>query len=66
MQSIDMALDGMAGIEEPRPSVFVLDSETGRLSTRGSPSEWPDFPDADDVEAQLERGDSRRRRGSGP
>jgi peroxiredoxin len=50
--SIDMALDGMAGIEEPRPSVFVLDSDR-TIEYAWVAQEWPDFPDYDDVEAQL-------------
>ncbi|MFB6173986.1 MAG: redoxin domain-containing protein [Halobacteriales archaeon] len=45
-------LDGMAGIAEPRPSVFVLDAdrvvEHAWVSTR-----WPEFPDYDAVEAAI-------------
>ncbi|MDS0220106.1 redoxin domain-containing protein [Haloarcula sp. S1AR25-5A] len=50
--SIDMDLDGMAGIEEPRPSVFVLDSDR-TVEYAWVAQEWPDFPDYDEVEAQL-------------
>jgi peroxiredoxin len=46
-------LDGMAGIEEPRPAVFVLDDdrtiETGWVAT-----EWPEFPPYDEIEAAIE------------
>jgi len=49
---IDMALDGMAGVAEPRPAIFVLDSDrTVEYAWVGE--EWPDFPDYDEVEAQL-------------
>ena len=50
--NIDMALDGMTGIKEPRPSVFVLDSDR-TIEYAWVAQEWPDFPDYDDVEAQL-------------
>ncbi|WP_336358611.1 redoxin domain-containing protein [Haloarcula sp. CGMCC 1.6347] len=49
---IDMDLDGMAGIEEPRPSVFVLDSDR-TIEYAWVAQEWPDFPNYDEVEAQL-------------
>ena len=46
-------LDGMAGISEPRPAVFVIDSdraiETGWVAT-----EWPEFPPYEDIEAAIE------------
>ncbi|EMA49416.1 MULTISPECIES: redoxin domain-containing protein [Halococcus] len=46
-------LDGMAGITEPRPAVFVIDDErTVRYAWVAS--EWPDFPDYDDVEAAID------------
>ena len=49
---IGMELDGMAGLAEPRPAVFVLDSErTVEYAWVGE--EWPAFPDYDAVEAQL-------------
>lgn len=50
--SIDMDLDGMAGVEEPRPSVFVLDSDR-TIEYAWVAQEWPDFPDYDEVEAHL-------------
>ncbi|WP_336336322.1 redoxin domain-containing protein [Haloarcula brevis] len=49
---IAMDLDGMTGIEEPRPSVFVLDSDR-TVEYAWVAAEWPDFPDYDAVEAQL-------------
>ncbi len=42
-------LDGMEGIEEPRPAVFVLDDEM-RVEHTWVASEWPEFPDYDEVE----------------
>ncbi|MBX0322415.1 redoxin domain-containing protein [Halomicroarcula sp. F13] len=49
---IAMDLDGMAGLAEPRPAVFVLDSDrTVEYAWVGE--EWPAFPDYDAVEAQL-------------
>ncbi len=46
-------LDGMAGVTEPRPAVFVLESD---LTVRyaWAATQWPDFPDYDAVEAALE------------
>ncbi len=45
-------LDGMTGVEEPRPAVFVLDAdrtiETGWVAT-----EWPEFPPYDEIEAAI-------------
>jgi len=49
---IAMDLDGMAGVAEPRPAVFVLDSDrTVEYAWVGE--EWPAFPDYDAVEAEL-------------
>jgi peroxiredoxin len=50
---IDHALDGMTGISEPRPAVFLLESD---LTVRyaWAASEWPDFPDYDAIEAAIE------------
>ncbi|WP_254272701.1 redoxin domain-containing protein [Haloarcula marina] len=49
---IAMELDGMTGIAEPRPSVFVLDGDR-TVQYAWVADEWPDFPDYDTVEAQL-------------
>jgi peroxiredoxin len=46
-------MDGMTGIEEPRPAVFLLDSDR-RVAYAWVASEWPDFPDYDDVEDAIE------------
>ncbi|QPV64811.1 redoxin domain-containing protein [Halosimplex litoreum] len=46
-------LDGMAGVEEPRPAVFVLDGERV-VQYAWVADEWPDFPDYDDVEAAMD------------
>lgn len=45
-------LDGMTGISEPRPAVFLLDGERTVLYSWVA-SEWPEFPDYDEVEAEL-------------
>ena len=46
-------LDGMAGISEPRPAVFLLDTERV-VRYAWVAEEWPDFPDYDDLEAALD------------
>ncbi|WP_276273497.1 redoxin domain-containing protein [Haloarcula litorea] len=49
---IAMDLDGMTGLAEPRPAVFVLDGDrTVEYAWVGE--QWPSFPDYDAVEAQL-------------
>ncbi|WP_136689590.1 redoxin domain-containing protein [Halorhabdus amylolytica] len=45
-------LDGMAGIEEPRPAVFVLDGD-GVVDYAWVAGEWPEFPPYDEVEDAL-------------
>ncbi|QZP36632.1 redoxin domain-containing protein [Halobaculum magnesiiphilum] len=47
-------LDGMAGIREHRPAVFLLD-EDHVVEYAWVAAEWPDFPDYDEVETHLER-----------
>lgn len=51
---IDHELDGMAGVREPRPAVFLLDTD---LTVRYNwvASEWPEFPDYDELEAAVEQ-----------
>ena len=49
---IAMDLDGMEGVTEPRPAVFVLDSDR-TVEYAWVAGEWPEFPDYDAVEAQL-------------
>jgi len=46
-------LDGMAGISEPRPAVFLLD-EDRTIEYCWVAEEWPDFPDYDDIEDAIE------------
>jgi len=41
-------LDGMAGVSEPRPAVFLVDSER-TVQYAWVAEEWPDFPDYDEV-----------------
>ncbi|WP_318568031.1 redoxin domain-containing protein [Salinigranum marinum] len=46
-------LDGMTGVEEPRPAVFLLDGDR-TVTYAWVASEWPDFPDYDAVEDAIE------------
>ena len=46
-------LDGMAGISEPRPAVFLLDADR-TVEYAWVAEEWPDFPDYDAVEDAIE------------
>ena len=46
-------LDGMNGIEEPRPSVFLV-NEDRRVEYAWIAEEWPEFPPYDEIEAELE------------
>jgi peroxiredoxin len=45
-------LDGMAGISEPRPAVFLL-NEDRTLEYAWVAQEWPEFPDYDEIEDEL-------------
>jgi peroxiredoxin len=45
-------LDGMAGIAEPRPAVFVIEPD-GTVAYAWVAEEWPDFPPYDEVEAAV-------------
>jgi peroxiredoxin len=46
-------LDGMAGLVEARPAVFLVDGDhTVRYAWAAS--EWPEFPDYDAVEAAID------------
>ena len=46
-------LDGMAGIAEPRPAVFVIDED--RIITSGwVATEWPEFPPYDELEDAID------------
>lgn len=46
-------LDGMAGIAEPRPAVFLVDESLTAAYTWVA-EEWPEAPPFDDIEAELE------------
>lgn len=50
---IDHAIDGMTGISEPRPAVFLLEPD---LTVRyvWVASKWPEFPDYDAIEDAIE------------
>jgi len=50
---IENDLDGMAGVSEPRPAVFVLDGERV-VQYAWVAEEWPEFPDYDEVEDAIE------------
>jgi peroxiredoxin len=50
---IEHDLDGMAGVTEHRPAVFLLD-EDRTVEYAWVASEWPDFPDYDDIEAAIQ------------
>jgi peroxiredoxin len=50
---IENDLDGMAGVSEPRPAVFVLDGERV-VQYAWAAAEWPEFPDYDAVEDAIE------------
>ncbi|MUV60596.1 redoxin domain-containing protein [Halobacterium sp. CBA1126] len=45
-------LDGMAGVSEARPAVFLVAAD-GTVEYAWAAEEWPDFPDYDAVEAAL-------------
>ncbi|WP_121820177.1 redoxin domain-containing protein [Halostella salina] len=46
-------LDGMAGVTEPRPAVYLLDGDR-TVEYAWVADEWPAFPDYDEVEAAIE------------
>ena len=46
-------LDGMTGVAEPRPAVFVIDGDRTVREAWVS-TEWPEFPPYDDLEAAIE------------
>lgn len=47
-------LDGMTGVNEPRPAVFLLDEER-TIQYAWVAREWPEFPDYDEVEREISR-----------
>jgi peroxiredoxin len=46
-------LDGMTGITEPRPAMFVID-EDRTIQYAWVTEEWPDFPDYDELMDAIE------------
>lgn len=50
---IEHTLDGMAGIETPRPSLFLID-EDRTIQFAWVAEAWPEFPDYDALEDALE------------
>lgn len=46
-------LDGMAGVAEPRPAAFVIDTD-GTVAYAWVATEWPEFPDYDALEAAAQ------------
>jgi len=46
-------LDGMAGISEPRPAVFLMDEER-RIQYAWVAQKWPEFPDYDEIQDELD------------
>ena len=46
-------LDGMAGISEPRPAAFVVDTDR-TVQHAWVADEWPEFPDYDELEAAAD------------
>lgn len=53
LYGISHDLDGMAGIEEPRPAAFLID-ESGTIQYAWVGSEWPAFPDYEAIETAIE------------
>lgn len=45
-------LDGMHGVTEPRPAVFLLDADR-TVEYAWVAEQWPDFPPYDDIENEL-------------
>ncbi|KDE58267.1 AhpC/TSA family protein [Halostagnicola sp. A56] len=45
-------LDGMAGVSEPRPAFFAIDAD-GVVEASWVATEWPEFPEYDDIEETL-------------
>ncbi len=49
---VENDLDGMTGITEHRPAVFLIDDDR-TIQYAWVASEWPQFPDYDEVETHL-------------
>jgi len=46
-------LDGMPGVSEPRPSVFVIDDDR-TIRTGWVATDWPEFPPYDELENVID------------
>ncbi|WP_144905141.1 redoxin domain-containing protein [Halobellus captivus] len=51
---IENPLDGMAGVIEHRPAVFLLD-ESRTVQYAWAAAEWPEFPEYDEIEAAIDQ-----------
>ncbi|MFB6079702.1 MAG: redoxin domain-containing protein [Haloferacaceae archaeon] len=51
---IEHDLDGMTGIDEPRPATYVLEPDR-TVAYAWVASEWPEFPEYDELEAAVRR-----------
>jgi peroxiredoxin len=51
---VEHDLDGMAGVDEPRPAAFVLDADR-TVEYAWVATEWPEFPDYDELERHARR-----------
>lgn len=54
MYGVEHDLDGMEGVSEPRPAVFLVDPDF-TVEYNWVAEEWPEFPPYDEVEQELER-----------
>jgi peroxiredoxin len=52
LYGVENDLDGMAGVVEHRPAVFLVDGER-TVRYAWAASEWPAFPDYDGIEAAV-------------
>lgn len=52
LYGISHDLDGMAGIAEPRPAAFLID-DSGTIQYAWVGSEWPAFPDYEEIETAI-------------
>nr|WP_232686471.1 redoxin domain-containing protein [Halobacterium zhouii] len=50
---VEHDLDGMAGVSEARPAVFLV-AEDRTVEYAWVSEEWPEFPEYDDVEAAID------------
>ena len=50
---VEHDLDGMAGVSEARPAVFLVDAD-GTVAYAWVAAEWPEFPEYDEIEAAID------------